>query len=134
MTVKSWFFVLLFLTFINTLLATIKLKGYLSRNASINNEQNMKEFKQMVCFQMYQALIQVGIWIIASILSLYGMITNKLDIFFILIFGVACFGIAKINERSEKRAQSLTVNDEKLASQYKAVCETWLKKPFPDFN
>ena len=50
----------------------------------------------------------------------------------VIALGLGLVGLSSILKRFEKRAQTLPV-DQALADQYAAVCNSWVKKPLPDF-
>ena len=82
---------------------------------------------------MYQALIQIGFLGITIILGLYGVFTGQLSLALVLGLNGAVIVIALLFKGTETQAKSLEVKDEELLTDYKAVCETWNKKPLPDF-
>ncbi len=133
MSLRGWFLFLFFLALINTLLAVIQLRGFLSRNSSIASWQNLEEFKRIARQQMYQALAAIGILGAACILGLYGIVTRQLSLLLVIVLNGAIIVIARMTKGIEERARSLPVDNEELAGQYKAICETWVKKPLPDF-
>jgi hypothetical protein len=136
MSLMGWIVVLFSVSFLNFLAGIAGVKGFLSRNPSIDSRQNLQDFQQMVQRQMYQALLQIGLIGTASILGIYGIITGRLSfgefLVFLLLNGVNIV-IGKIGKGIEGRARSLPVKEEGLASRYEAVCETWVKKPLPNF-
>lgn len=136
MSVMSWILVLFGVSLVNALAGIGGVRGFLSRNASIDSRQNLEDFEQMVRRQMYQALLQIGLLGAASILGIYGIISGRLTfvefLVFLLLNGVN-FVIGKMGKGIEDRARSLPVKEEGLSSRYETVCKTWVRKPLPNF-
>lgn len=136
MSVMGWIVMLFCVSLVNALVGIASVKGFLSRNLSIDSRQNLEDFEQMVRRQMYQALLQIGLLGTVGILGIYGIISGRLTfvefLVFLLLNGVNFF-IGKMGKGIEDRARSLPVKVEGLSSRYETVCETWVKKPLPNF-
>jgi len=127
-------FLLLFaLALANTVVAAVQVRGFLGRNTSIASRQILEDFKRMARWQMYQALFQVVFLVAACVLGVVGIITGRLSLLLVIAVNGAILVISKALQGAEKRARSLPAADEQLADEYRGVCETWVKKPFPDF-
>ena len=133
MSLLAPFLLLFALALINTLMAAVQLKGLLSRTLSIDSRQSLEDFKRIARRQMYQALVQMGLLVAACILGLYGILTGRLSLLLVIAVNGAIFGISRALQGIERRARSLPVSEEQLASEYRRVCEAWVRKPFPDF-
>jgi hypothetical protein len=133
MTLKGIFFLLFFLAGINTLIATIDLKGFLSRHSTITNKLVLDEFKKLARKNMYQALVQIVLLVTAGLMGLYGIFTHQLGLILVIALNGAIIVLSKLTKGIEERTRSLTVDDKSLEDQYLAVCETWVGKALPDF-
>jgi hypothetical protein len=136
MGIMGWVVVLFGLGVINFIIALSGLKGFLSNNQSIKSMLNLEELKSMVRIQMYQALVQIVILGIMGILVVVGIITGRLsfmEFLFTLVLNLVIFTLGKYGKGIEEQARSLDVEDKSLEEEYREVCETWVKKPFPNF-
>lgn len=133
MNLVNWFVFFLSLALINTFLAAIGVKRFLSLHSFISSHHDLESFKQMVRRQMYQALMQIGFLGIANIVGLYGIITRQISLLLILILDGAIIIISKFIKKTEEQARTLKVSDANLESQYRDICEAWTKKALPDF-
>ena len=133
MSLISWIVLLFVLAVVNMLLSVIQIRGFLLRTAAISNDQDLEDFKRLARRQMYQALLQLVFLLGAVGLSLYGMVTKQCSLLHVLGLSLAILATSLISRPFESRVKSLDVEDESLAEEYKAVCESWVKKPLPDF-
>lgn len=127
---------LLSLAFLNIMFSIVGVKGFLSRYSSISSSKSLEDFKQMVRRQMYQALLQIILLGAVFILGSYGIISRKLSsmelLLLIILYGFLVV-IGRICSGIEKQARSLPVSNGTLASEYKAICQSWVKKTLPNF-
>jgi hypothetical protein len=136
MNLFGWIIVLFVLAIINFFIANNDLKAFLARHASIDSYQSMDAFKKMVRKQMMQALLQLVLLLATGVLPIYGLFTHKItfgQFLLCILFDFVILGLGKKGKEVEEKSRSLTVNDPSLEEQYKRICETWVKKPFPDF-
>ncbi|MDC0834636.1 hypothetical protein POG22_16725 [Geitlerinema sp. CS-897] len=85
MSVKTLFLILAGLAFINLGIAMLDLQLFVSKTRSIQNWNTLKYFKTVIRRHMYQTLIQIGLLSLLNILGIYGIITGKLSLVFVLI-------------------------------------------------
>jgi hypothetical protein len=133
MTLKGVFILLFFLAGINTLIATIDLKGFLSRHSTITSKLVLDEFKNLARKNMYQALVQIVLLVSAGLMGLYGIFTHQLGLLLVIALNGAIIVMSKLTKGIEDRTRSLPVDDKSLEEQYLTICETWVEKPFPNF-
>ena len=67
-----------------------------------------------------------GFGIVSKKLGSWGFIIYLLLNALMIIMGL-------LGKKIEEKARALEIEDKNLASQYAHVCESWVKKPFPDF-
>ena len=132
----GWICILFILGLINLIIGIVGVKKFLSQRTSIKTNQSLQDFKKVARRQMVQTLLQMGVLGIMGILGIVGIVIGKLSLMEFLLFlllNVVIIIIGKYCSGVEEKVRSLTVEDESLASEYTSVCETWVKKPFPDF-
>ncbi|MCK4506340.1 MAG: hypothetical protein KAW14_12060 [Candidatus Aegiribacteria sp.] len=90
----------------------------------------------MVRKQMYQTLLQLVILGTMTVIGIVGISTGKLNfngtLLFLLLNVINIFA-GKWGKVFEKKVKLLKVEDPNLLEEYKSVCRTWGRKPFPDF-
>jgi hypothetical protein len=133
MGIINWIYLLFALATINMLYSGIKMKSFLSGTQSISTAHDLENFKALARTQMYQSLIQIVVLGGGGLLGLYGIFIGEVGLMLVIGLNVAVFVIAKLIKGMENRVRDLPVNDGSLVTQYRAVCESWVKKPFPDF-
>ncbi|MCP5048389.1 MAG: hypothetical protein GY940_14565 [bacterium] len=136
MSLMGWIYLLFFLGCINAAIAILNIKGFLDGHSVIDSLRVFRKFRQMVRQQMFQALIQIGILGPMILLGVSGVFNKKItgnNLFLWLLLNVGIFLLAQLAKRYEEPARSIKVPDPSMEEQYKRVCESWLKKPFPDF-
>ncbi len=120
----------------NFFIALSALKKFLAINSGIDSLSNLENLKEMVRKQMYQALLAIVFFGGMGVLGCIGIITGRLNstqfVLFLVLNGIV-WAAGKLTKPTELRAQNLTVSDPNLSDEYKSVCITWMKKPFPDF-
>lgn len=112
--------------------AYVDLKGYLSKNAAITDDDSMEGFKVLVRKQMKLALVAVALIIPAGLVGFYGIFCADMSFLLFLCVNGVTFGFSKVFKHAEERARLLRV-DEDLKEEYRAVCESWVKKALPEF-
>lgn len=132
----GWILLLFALGIINLIAGVKGIRSFLSQDSSIRTYQSFESFKSMVRKQMYQALLQVIILGTMCVLGVLGIINGKLNsggtLLFLLLNVINIFA-GKWGKGFEKKARSLKVESPNLLDEYKTVCRTWFRKPFPDF-
>ena len=133
MNLLDWIYLFFALAIVHLLIAALGLQSFLSRTPSISTSLDLDNLKRLARQQMYQTLASIGILGAGGVLCIYGLVTKQVSIVLILILNGIVFATAIPVWLIEKRAQNLKVEDGLLAEQYRAICDTWVKKPFPDF-
>ena len=132
----EWVLVLFAAGMANFFVGLSALKKFLVLNPRIDSLVNLENLKEMVRKQMYQALLAIALFGGMGILGCIGIITRRLNstqfVLFLLLNGIV-WAAGKSSKPTEQRAQNLPVSDPGLLDEYKSVCRTWMRKPFPDF-
>jgi len=120
----------------NFFVAATALKKFLAFNPRIDNFTNLENLKKMVRRQMYHALLAIVLFGGMGILGVIGIITRSLNstqFVLYLVLNVIVWVVGKSFKPTEQKVQNLAVSDPNLSDEYKSVCRTWMRKPFPDF-
>ena len=109
-------------------------KKFLDRNPRISSTRSLEEYKAVVKVNMYGALVQGGVLLLAMIMCLvvvyyYGMP----GLLLVILSNCLVIGFAMYLKKFEKRAKELPTDSEELAAEYRRITETWIKKALPDF-
>lgn len=130
----SYLFVfLLSLAAINSIIAAISIKSFLSRHTSIDNRETIEELKKVVRKQMYQSLLQMLLLIGGNIMGLAGLIKGTTSLLLIIIINGIIFILGKILKGDEDKVRDMEIQDITLKREYEDICDTWTRKAFPDF-
>jgi len=132
----EWILVMFVCGMANFFIALSALKKFLSLNSGIDSLSNLENLKEMIRKQMYQALLAILFFGGMGILGCIGIITGRLNstqfVLFLVLNGIV-WAAGKLTKPTEQKAQNLSVSDLNLSDEYKSVCRTWIRKPFPDF-
>ena len=132
----EWILVMFVCGMANFFVALSALKKFLALNSGIDSLSNLENLKEMVRKQMYQALLAIVFFGGMGVLGCIGIITGRLNstqfVLFLLLNGIV-WGAGKSSKSTEQKAQNLPISDPDLSDEYKSVCRTWIRKPFPDF-
>ena len=132
----GWILLFFALGIINLIVGVKGINSFLSQDSSIRTYQSLENFKSMVRKQMYQALLQLAILGTMTVIGIIGISTGKLNFNGTLLFltlNVINIFAGKWGKRFEKKVKSLKVEDPNLLAEYKSVCRSWFRKPFPAF-
>ncbi len=132
----EWILVMFACGMANFFIGLSALKKFLAGNPGIDSLSNLENLKGMVRKQMYQALMAIVLFGGMGVLGCIGIITGGLNstqfVLFLVLNGIV-WAAGKSSKPIEKRAQNLSVSDPNLSDEYRSVCRTWMRKPFPDF-
>ena len=132
----EWILVMFTCGMVNFFIALAALKKFLALNSGIDRLLNLENLKNMVRKQMYQALLAIVLFGGMGVLGCIGIITRRLDstqfVLFLILNGIV-WAAGKSAKSIEKKAQNLSVSNPNLSDEYKSICRTWMRKPFPDF-
>ena len=132
----EWILVMFACGMANFFIAVSALKKFLVLHPGIDNISNLENLKEMVRKQMYQALLAIVFFGGMGVLGVIGIITRGLSstqfVLFLILNGIV-WAAGKSSKPTEQRAQNLPVSDPNLSDEYRSVCRTWMRKPFPDF-
>jgi hypothetical protein len=108
---------------------------FLSKHRTISDERALKDFKSLARWNMYFALVQLGVLVSGSIVGIllivkYGLIKGLVSV---LVANGIVLGLGKVFKSLEDRARSLPAATGELAAEHRRVSETWIRKPLPDF-
>ena len=136
MSLITWILFLFALGIVNLTVGVRGMRSFLSQETSIRTDQSLRSFKSMVRKQMYQAILQIIILGTMCVLGILGIINGRLNftgfVIFLLLNVINIFA-GKWGKNIEKQTRSLKVEDQKFLDEYKMICRTWIRKPFPDF-
>ncbi len=136
MDLIEWIVVFFGLGMVNFIIALLGAKRFLDQHTAIRTSQDLDVFKQMARKQMYQTLLQIVLMAGMELPGFIGILYKKLNFWeFLLFLGLNAVYILMgiYGKANEKKIRSLEVEDETLLQEYQSICETWVKKPFPDF-
>jgi hypothetical protein len=132
----EWILILFACGMVNFFIALSALKKFLALNSCIDNLSNLENLKETVRKQMYQALLAIVFFGGMGVLGCIGVITGGLSstqfVLFLVLNGIV-WAAGKSSKPIEQRVQNLSVSDPDLRDEYRSVCRTWMKNPFPDF-
>jgi len=119
---------------VNSFIAYFLIQSFLSGTKAIKTAQDMAKFKSLARQQMYQALLQIVFMIGGSLIGVFGIVTGRLYLllYLIILNGVIYF-LGMMMKSLEKRVRAMEVSDPAMKAEYERVCNSWVKKPFPDF-
>ena len=111
-----------------------QLNTFLKGTNSISDDGALQRFKSVARTQMYLALVVIvlmasGIIAGIAVISRHGV----LGLVVVLTANMLVFGLGRYHKRFETRARSLPVGSDNLGTEYRRVCDTWVKKALPDF-
>jgi hypothetical protein len=108
--------------------------GFLAETPSIRDATDLERFKELARLQMYLALSMIVLLVTGMIIGLVLLKRHGLPVLYVVILvnGVV-FGLGMFHKKGEERARNLQTGSESLASEYRRVCEAWVKKATPDF-
>lgn len=133
MSAVTWLYLVFALALANWGIAMLGLRTFLSGTRSISSPIDLEQFSGLARRQMLQALSQVVLLGAAMILGIYVLASGQAGLLPVLALNAIVFFAGKAGKPLEERARSLPAPDPLLAERYKAICVSWIKKPFPDF-
>jgi hypothetical protein len=136
MELMEWIVVFFSVGMVNFIIAMLGVHRFVSQYPAIRTSMDLDAFKQMVRRQMVQTLVQIVLLAGMELPGVIGIAMKKLSFNEFLLFlglnGIIIL-VGLYGKVLEKKAKSLEVEDEALQPDYQHVCESWVKKPFPDF-
>jgi hypothetical protein len=133
MTPTHWLYLVFFLAFLNWLAGMAALRSFLSRTPAIATPLDLESFSGLVRRHMLQALLQAVLLVAGMLLGIYVLARGLAGLPLVLVLNGIIFFAGTIGKTLEERARSLNVLDPLLEERYRAICRSWVKKPFPDF-
>jgi len=133
MSILTMYLLLFILAVINFSAGAYKLKSFLSEYTSIRYSADLERFKTMVRLQMYLALLQIVILSGALVVGIIGILKDEIGLIVVLAMNGGIIWLGKAFKSGETRARTLPVDDVNLQAEYRDICRTWVRKPFPDF-
>jgi hypothetical protein len=108
--------------------------AFLAETRSISSTADLERFKELARLQMYLALSMIVLLVTGMIVGLvlvkrYGVSA----LLVVIVVNGVIFGLGMFHKKGEERARRLRTGSEALATEYRRVCETWVKKATPDF-
>ncbi len=133
MNAVKWLYLAFALALVNWAIAMASLKAFLSRTSAILSTLDLQSFAELARRHMIQALLQIVLLVAGMLLGIYVLATDQAELLLILVLNGAIWVAGTLGKPLEERARSLKVSDPYLEERYRAICTTWVKKPFPDF-
>jgi len=110
-------------------------RSFLARHSSISDRRALDAFKVLARWNMYLALLQIGVmgtgFVLGVLLILRFGALRGLGA--ILVANGIVLGLGMVFKPYEVRARSLPAATPELAAEYAHVSETWVHRPLPDF-
>ncbi len=108
--------------------------GFLAETPSIRDAADLERFKELARLQMYLALSMIVLLVTGMIIGLvllkeYGASA----LYVVILVNAVVFGLGMFHKKGEVRARNLRTASEALTTEYRRVCEAWVKKATPDF-
>lgn len=119
---------------VGSLWSWARIRGFLAETPSIRNDADLDRFKALARLQMYLALSMIVLLVTGMIVGLVLITRHGPSVLLVIILvnGVV-FGLGMLHKKGEERSRNLRTGSESLASEYRRVCESWVKRPTPDF-
>ena len=133
MNAIHWLYLIFTLALINWGAAIAVLKSFLAGTPAITSTIDLQNFAGLVRRHMLQAVLQIALLGAGLILGIHALVNHKAGLLLIIVLNGIVFVAGTLGKPLEERARSLKVLDPLLEERYKAICTTWVKKPFPDF-
>ena len=111
-----------------------QVRSFLAQTPTIADARSLERFKALARAQMYLALFVIAALGAGMIVGLV-LITRHglLALAVVLVVNALVFGFAMYYKTFETKARSLRAGSEALDREYRQICQTWVKRPFPDF-
>jgi hypothetical protein len=129
----NWLYLCFGLASANMLAAHLRNRSFLLETPAISSTADIERFKSLARWNMYSALLQIGLLGAAGMLGVIGLVKGQVGILLILVLNGAILALSKYAKGMEARTQSLEVREALLETQYRSICSTWLHRAFPDF-
>lgn len=124
------------LALLNAIFQGKNLKDFLDRTPLLASSKDLEGFKDVVSRQMWAALAQAGLLLVAPGCYFWGLVTDSLkpgDFVWILLPSVIVILVARSFRGIELRAWSLPSADQEIASERDRIVSIWKTKPFPNW-
>ena len=112
------------------------LKHFLDTTPALASSLDLENFKKVAGRQMWAALAQAGLLLIAPACFAWGLMINSLtpaDFVWILLPIVVVILVARSFRSLELRAWSIPTADRYLATERDRIVKVWKTKPLPDW-
>ena len=107
--------------------------GFLAVTSSIRSSADLERFKALARLEMRLALAMIGLLVTGLVIGLVLIKEHgAVALLAVLLVNGIVLGLGVFHKGVEEKARSLPVADV-LSTEYRRVCHTWNKKPFPDF-
>ena len=124
------------LALVNVILQGRNLREFLDRTPVLASSMDLENFKAVAGGQMWAALAQAFLLLIAPGCFVWGLATNNLtpgDFVWILLPSVVVILIARSFRSIELRAWSIPTADEEMAAERDRIVRVWRTRPLPDW-
>lgn len=134
MGLEIFFFAIYLVAPAASLWSRAQVHGFLAETQSIDNGADLERFKGLARRQMRLSLAMIVLLVTGMIIGL--ALVKKYGgsfLLVIIVLNAVVFGLGMFHKGGEERARRLPTGSEALATEYRRVCETWVKKATPDF-
>lgn len=121
---------------VNALIQGRDLKSFLARTPQLASTIDLEGFKAVAARQMWAALAQAALLLVAPACYVWGLVTKNLlpaDFVWVLIPAVVVILVARSYRPLELKAWNLPAADGELEKARDAVVTCWRTKPFPNW-
>ncbi len=124
------------LALVNAVIQGRGLKKFLNSTPELASSLDLEEFKRVTGRQMWAALAQAVLLLIAPACFFWGLMIHSLtpaDFVWILLPSVVVILVARSFRSLELRAWSIPAANEYLTAERDRVVKVWRTKPIPDW-
>ena len=124
------------LALVNAVIQGRNLKEFLERTPELASSLDLENFKRVAGRQMWAALAQGGLLLIAPACFFWGLMIHCLtpgDFVWILLPSVVVILVARSFRSLELKAWSIPAANEYLTGERDRVVKVWRTKPLPDW-
>lgn len=83
---------------------------------------------------MHLALLMIGLLLFGMVVAMVVVARHGLlGLVVVVLVNMVVLGLGMYHKKIEVRTRSLQAGSDALAKEYRRICETWVKKPLPDF-
>jgi ABC-type multidrug transport system fused ATPase/permease subunit len=108
-------------------------KQFLDAHPYIRRDGDFENFKRLVRFQMYVALVYIGLAVVGIAMSMYlSWAFGFFGLFVVVLVSVPHYVLGKQMKKLEQKSRELECAVQ-FADEYQRIGTVWRKKALPDF-